>query len=141
MSNRRTTVRTLVFGPRGSVLVLRRSLNDDSNPGKVDFPGGGVDPGETVTFAAVREVEEEAGIHLSEQDISLVYTFTVYEKSSDTVVTRLLYISHVTSATVHLSHEHDAFWWHSMDEVVSLFSETSWYEALWFVREHNLAIG
>jgi mutator protein MutT len=49
----------IVVGPEGILLVVR-----DKEPakGRLSFPGGGVDVGETQEQAVVREVREETGI-------------------------------------------------------------------------------
>src|SRR6476661_3764013 len=49
----------VVFRPGKQVLLVHRPRYDDWS-----FPKGKVDPGEHVTTAAVREVEEETGLHV-----------------------------------------------------------------------------
>jgi len=50
-------------GPRGGeVLLTERAHDMRSHPGQVSFPGGSIDPGETVVEAALREAEEEVGV-------------------------------------------------------------------------------
>ncbi|SEL85345.1 NUDIX domain-containing protein [Blastococcus sp. DSM 46786] len=64
----RTTARVAVLDPDGRVLLLGARLPDPSvPPGEVLFwytPGGGVEDGETLRAAAVRELAEEIGLHV-----------------------------------------------------------------------------
>ena len=46
---------------RGRFALLRRGPTDPWLPGRWNFPGGGIDPGETPRLAASRELAEEAG--------------------------------------------------------------------------------
>ncbi len=64
-TERRHTARVLLVAPDGRVLLFEDS--DPGLPGPPTFwitPGGGVDPGETVEQAAIREVAEETGLDL-----------------------------------------------------------------------------
>lgn len=45
-----------------SVLLTRRSDTMRRHKGQIAFPGGGIDPGEAVWQAALREAEEEVGL-------------------------------------------------------------------------------
>ncbi|MGY1812160.1 NUDIX hydrolase [Blastococcus sp. SYSU D00820] len=62
----RPTARVVVLDPAGRVLLLGARLTDPAvPPGGVLFwytPGGGVEDGESVRAAAVRELEEEIGL-------------------------------------------------------------------------------
>ena len=50
----------VIFNREGQVWLGRRKSQD--GPYQWQFPQGGIDPGETSEFAAIRETEEETGI-------------------------------------------------------------------------------
>jgi 8-oxo-dGTP diphosphatase len=49
-----------------AVLVEKRRVDDDADPGKVLLPGGHVERGESLEQALVREMREELGIRVEE---------------------------------------------------------------------------
>ncbi|WP_063025239.1 NUDIX hydrolase [Nocardia niwae] len=56
----KVAVSALVQDDEGRILLIRRTDN-----GKHSIPGGGLEAGETVTQAVVREVREETGIEVA----------------------------------------------------------------------------
>jgi 8-oxo-dGTP pyrophosphatase MutT (NUDIX family) len=57
------------FEPEPAVVAVIRSIRMKDHPGEVSFPGGKLEPGESLRAAAFREAHEEVGItaeHLSE---------------------------------------------------------------------------
>ncbi|GAB3599325.1 hypothetical protein GCM10027446_31040 [Angustibacter peucedani] len=63
----RPTVRVLVVDPDDRVLLMRARASDGA---RFWFPpGGGVEPGETMRAAACRELREELGLDVREQDL------------------------------------------------------------------------
>jgi mutator protein MutT len=53
-------VAVLLFNEKGELLFTRRAV--DPHIGKLDLPGGFIDPMETGEQAAIREIREELGI-------------------------------------------------------------------------------
>lgn len=52
------------------VLLTRRADHLGTHSGQVAFPGGKIDPGETPAEAALREAEEEVGLHRSYVEVA-----------------------------------------------------------------------
>lgn len=60
----------LLYGPDGTELLFTvRAARLKSHAGEIAFPGGRVDPGETHLQAALRETEEEVGLHVSPDQV------------------------------------------------------------------------
>lgn len=51
------------------LLLTRRAARLRAHPGQWAFPGGRTDDGETAVAAALREMQEELGLHCSEGDV------------------------------------------------------------------------
>ena len=56
----RPCVGVAIFNPKGQVWIGKRA--GETGPYIWQFPQGGIDPGETPEYAAIRELEEETGI-------------------------------------------------------------------------------
>lgn len=68
-------VSSWVMNYDGKVLLQQRSLDKDKNPGKWAKTGGHVDSGETEEEAIKREVEEEIGLRVKEEEIKNIEVF------------------------------------------------------------------
>jgi len=60
--NSSAAVAVLLFNEKGELLLTRRAF--EPYMGKLDLPGGFIDPMETGEKAAVREIQEELGIEI-----------------------------------------------------------------------------
>jgi 8-oxo-dGTP diphosphatase len=58
------SVRAVIYDKQGRLLLLKRSMKSKNYPGKWEFPGGKVDPGERFDDAMLREVREETGLNV-----------------------------------------------------------------------------
>src|SRR5215831_6582820 len=59
----------IVVNDQGGILMIRRTDNDNWA-----VPGGGMDPGESITYTAVRETHEETGITCEITGLVGIYT-------------------------------------------------------------------
>ena len=74
------SVYAVLRNEKSEILLLRRSENSHSNPGKWDLPGGKLNRREPLEEAAVREVWEETGISIVPGDIAGYVTFELPDK-------------------------------------------------------------
>ncbi|MCA9332911.1 NUDIX domain-containing protein [Candidatus Saccharibacteria bacterium] len=70
--NPKPAVVCIITNERGEVLVATRA--HDPGKGKIDSPGGFIDAYETAEQAAVRELKEELGLDIDEQELELIFT-------------------------------------------------------------------
>jgi 8-oxo-dGTP pyrophosphatase MutT (NUDIX family) len=66
----RETARVLLVDPQRRVFLLKTHFDPEVQlPPRWITPGGGIDPGETPREAAVRELFEETGLRVTEDDL------------------------------------------------------------------------
>jgi len=73
----------IILKKDNQVLLVKRR-NTDWAAEKWNFPGGLLEEGETLLQAAIRETQEETGVHVFPQDFSLVHVLHVQANSSNT---------------------------------------------------------
>jgi len=62
----------VIFTYEDKILFTVRNVNPDK--GKLDLPGGFIDPNETAEEAACREIEEELGLTITPDDLTYIIT-------------------------------------------------------------------
>jgi 8-oxo-dGTP pyrophosphatase MutT (NUDIX family) len=122
-----TSVRVVLADRDGRLLLLQRAADDDIHPGLWEFPGGGIDPGETAAQAAARELSEEVGLDLG--DLALAawdsYVRTEHGRARDTAFYRAE--CDASDCSPKLSREHDAWRWTGDDgDLPPLTPSTRW---------------
>jgi len=110
------SVYTILRNEKGEFLLLRRSENSHSNPGKWDLPGGKLISGENLEEGIVREVWEETGVSIVPGEIAGYATFELPEKK----VIAVVYDGGYMITDVKLSEEHTEYTWISLDSIIEL---------------------
>lgn len=128
--------KAVILDENDNVLLLRRSPTDEGRPGGQDFPGGNIEPGETLDHGMAREIAEEVGITVDPNDLQLFYAAT--EAYGDRSVTRLVFWARVTSPEVTLSFEHDQYRWINASQASQEFPHPVYGVALDYGLHHRL---
>jgi 8-oxo-dGTP pyrophosphatase MutT (NUDIX family) len=124
-------------GERLEILLIRRAAHRIF-PGLWQCVTGGVEPGERVPEAAMREVLEETGLGAAEierfYDLDQVAPF--YDDGLDAVVVSAIFAARVRpSAEPRASHEHDGMRWVPADDAARLTVWPSYADSIRRVRE------
>ncbi len=99
----------IVVVNKGKVLLLRRTTNPLN--GYWGLPGGGINLGETPKQAAVRELKEETGLVVSQDDLLGEKVFTHFNPGRQNI--SVTYAIRIKEAGIVLNSEHDKYTWAS----------------------------
>ena len=147
----RRAARLLIIDPRQRVLLFRFEHNDCALAGQMHWatPGGGVEHGETLAQAAVRELHEETGIVVDDPGPVLAerrVILTLPDGEQVEAVEHYFVLRVVDTAIATdgwTGHERGCMkahrWW-SFDDIDST-SETVWPENLGTMLRTAIAIG
>lgn len=91
----------------GTILLIRRSLDSSTDPGRWDLPGGKMDRGERLVDALAREVLEETGLAVEPLRPFHVTHFV----KEPFWVTSVTFLCSVVGGEIRLSREHIEYAW------------------------------
>ena len=100
-------VRAIITDDNGKILILKRSADSKTNPGKWELPGGKVDQGEPFDKALIREVFEETHLKItldnvigaSQQNLPLIRAVHIIMSGK------------IVGGELNLSSEHEGYAW------------------------------
>ena len=105
----------IIFDDGGRFLLTRRSDN-----GQWCLPSGGLEPGESVEEACIREVFEETGLHVRIKRLVGIYSnhnqLVVYSESDKFQIVAIHFEAKITGGVLGLSDETTDFGFFSLDE-------------------------
>jgi len=100
-------VRVLLTDKDGKILILKRSTDSKTNPGKWELPGGKVDQGESFDHALIREVYEETNLK-----ISLEHVVGASEQNLHIIrAVHIIMSGKIVEGELNLSSEHEGYAW------------------------------
>lgn len=99
----------------GRILILKRSSMDEVKADEWETVGGKIEFGEKLEAALIREIKEEAGIHVSID--KLLYSVTFLTNKSRQIVL-LSYLCRTNEAKITLSDEHSDYLWATRSELI-----------------------
>lgn len=103
---------------KDQLLMVRRIANAPFGGGMYSLVGGKVDAGELGLHAIVREVYEETGLNIAQQDFELVHTF--HRRGIESEFIALCFktdISHLAAPTNKEPHKHDDMRFFSINDL------------------------
>ncbi len=134
--------KTILVNVDGSILLLRRSDTDDRRPLQWDFPGGLLDPGESLEEGAIREVREESGISI--ENVKMIFaktepmTWSKDSKEYRANAVRMYYAAHTEITDISLSFEHSESIWVALDKALELLEYPRHKEVISYIIDNKL---
>jgi len=103
----------------GKVLVIRRSLKEETFPGMWELPSGKKENLESPDQAMVREVKEETGLDVTAGSPFQVFSYSVEKEYEIRDTTQINYKVKLADSNpkIVLSTEHEAFAWVTLQDV------------------------
>lgn len=133
------TTKAVLQDADGNVLVLKRSSTHPTQGGHWDLPGGIIDPGEQPANTLCREIAEETGMEVVEDDLKLAFAMSEENEGENAV--RLMYVVRIGTSqpTMKLSWEHDEYKWVALQDAIKLMHEGRYKKtALQYLADNNI---
>jgi 8-oxo-dGTP diphosphatase len=116
-------VRVLLTNQEGKILILKRSTDSKTNPGKWELPGGKVNQNESFDHALIREVYEETNLK-----IALEHVVGASEQNLHIIrAVHIIMSGKIIEGELNLSNEHEGYAWVLM-ETLSDYELADWLE-------------
>ncbi len=106
-------VRALITDEDGKILILKRSVDSKTNPGRWELPGGKVDQGEPFDKALIREVFEETQLKISLDNV-------IGASQQNLPLIRAVHIiisGKIVEGDLNLSDEHEGYAWEYLENL------------------------
>jgi len=124
-------VRVLLKDSDGKILILKRSTDSKTNPGKWELPGGKVNPEESFDHALIREVYEETNLK-----IELDHVVGACEQNLHIIrAVHIIMSGKIVEGKLSLSREHEGYAWIFI-ETLSDYELADWLED--YVNQRNI---
>lgn len=125
-------VRVLLLNEEGKILIIKRSTDSKTNPGKWELPGGKVDQGESFDQALIREVYEEIGVK-----IALDHVVGVGEQNLPLIrAIHIIMSGKIVEGELNLSKEHEGYAWIFFDDL-SEYELADWLQ-YFMTNQYNI---
>jgi 8-oxo-dGTP diphosphatase len=116
-------VRVLLTDHDGKILILKRSTDSKTNPGKWELPGGKVNQDESFDHALIREVYEETNLK-----ITLEHVVGASEQNLHIIrAVHIIMSGKIIEGELNLSSEHEGYAWVRM-ETLSDYELADWLQ-------------
>lgn len=113
-------VKCLISNEINHILLIKRSDEDDHG-GYWETPGGGVDEGETLAEACIREVKEESGCDIT--DVTFFETVQMPDSETNEIFEVHLFSAKLkegSKANLKENPDHQYFSWIDLDKIKEL---------------------
>ena len=101
---------------QGKYLIVKRTDTDDFLPGMWEFPGGNVEPTETIPQALVRELKEEIGLDITHENPEPIGFYEEPMGEADRYLQINYRLTFSARPNIVLSAEHVAYDWADADD-------------------------